>query len=140
MGTRADFYVGRGEDAEWLGSIAWDGYPDGGIPDEIKTADSEDGFRRTVAAFIDCREDGTVPSDGWPWPWETSHTTDYAYSFEAGKVYASSFGSSWWAADAERPENDDGDASEATVFPDMSSRQNVTPGRRSGVMVVESKP
>jgi hypothetical protein len=29
MGTRADFYVGRGETAEYLGSIAWDGYPDG---------------------------------------------------------------------------------------------------------------
>jgi hypothetical protein len=29
MGTRADFYVGRGGQAEWLGSIAWDGYPSG---------------------------------------------------------------------------------------------------------------
>jgi hypothetical protein len=29
MGTRADFYVGRGETAEWLGSIAWDGNPGG---------------------------------------------------------------------------------------------------------------
>jgi len=26
MGTRADFYVGMGKDAEWLGSVAWDGY------------------------------------------------------------------------------------------------------------------
>lgn len=29
MGTIADFYVGRGPKAEWIGSIAWDGYPDG---------------------------------------------------------------------------------------------------------------
>jgi hypothetical protein len=29
MGTRADFYVGRGPDAEWLGSVAMDGYPSG---------------------------------------------------------------------------------------------------------------
>jgi hypothetical protein len=29
MGTRADFYVGRGKDAEWLGSVAFDGYPSG---------------------------------------------------------------------------------------------------------------
>jgi hypothetical protein len=28
MSSRADFYVGRGEDAIWLGSIALDGYPD----------------------------------------------------------------------------------------------------------------
>ena len=27
MGTRADFYVGRGDAAEWIGSIAYDGYP-----------------------------------------------------------------------------------------------------------------
>jgi hypothetical protein len=29
MGTRADFYIGCGRDSEWIGSIAWDGYPDG---------------------------------------------------------------------------------------------------------------
>lgn len=29
MSTRADFYVGRGAEAEWIGSISWDGYPDG---------------------------------------------------------------------------------------------------------------
>lgn len=28
MGTRADFYVGTGANAEWLGSIAYDGHPD----------------------------------------------------------------------------------------------------------------
>ena len=25
MGTRADFYVGVGKKAEWLGNVAWDG-------------------------------------------------------------------------------------------------------------------
>lgn len=29
MGTRADFYVKRTDHLLWLGSIAWDGYPDG---------------------------------------------------------------------------------------------------------------
>ncbi len=29
MGTRADFYTGRGQTAQWLGSIAWGGYPVG---------------------------------------------------------------------------------------------------------------
>ena len=29
MGTRADLYIGRGTDAEWIGSVAWDGYPSG---------------------------------------------------------------------------------------------------------------
>ncbi len=31
MGTRADFYVGLGEQAEWLGSVAWDGNPDNDV-------------------------------------------------------------------------------------------------------------
>ena len=26
MGSRADFYIGEGTEAEWLGSVAWDGY------------------------------------------------------------------------------------------------------------------
>jgi hypothetical protein len=26
MGTRGDFYVGRGKDAEWIGSIAYDAF------------------------------------------------------------------------------------------------------------------
>jgi hypothetical protein len=43
MGTRSDFYVGKGKDAEWIGSIAWDGYRSGielTAPDKetIKTA------------------------------------------------------------------------------------------------------
>jgi hypothetical protein len=29
MGTRADFYIGRGKRALWLGSVAFDGYPAG---------------------------------------------------------------------------------------------------------------
>lgn len=42
MGTRADFYVGRGESAEWLGSIAWDGYPSGiDYQDVLRPADEE---------------------------------------------------------------------------------------------------
>jgi hypothetical protein len=28
MSSRADFYIGRGQDMRWLGSIAMDGYPD----------------------------------------------------------------------------------------------------------------
>lgn len=31
MGTRADFYVGRGENAKWIGSITRGGYIEGGV-------------------------------------------------------------------------------------------------------------
>lgn len=42
MGTRADFYSGRGKTAEWLGSIAWDGTE---IPDEILYAHDDAMYR-----------------------------------------------------------------------------------------------
>ena len=47
MGTRADFYIGRGAEAEWLGSIAWDGYP-GGIDAGIKEATDDAVYRQAI--------------------------------------------------------------------------------------------
>jgi len=134
MGTRADFYVGRGEQAEWLGSIAWNGYPEG-IPEEVKGAPTEAVFREAVEKMIQERDDGTHPREGWPWPWEDSQTTDYAYAFETDTVYASCFGSGWWKAAAEEPDYAKLDR-KAAIFPNMKDRQNVTLGKRSGVIIV----
>ena len=132
MGTRADFYIGRGENAEWLGSIAWDGHPDGAVS-ELASAESEDDFRNLLAMFAAKRDDWTSPDQGWPWPWEDSRTTDYAYAFDDGKVWASCFGRTWSPAkDYDPPE----DAVKEAVFPDMSAKKNVTFGKRSGVIVV----
>lgn len=135
MGTRADFYVGRGAEAEWLGSIAWDGYPEG-IPEDLKSKQSEAEFRERVAAFIASRNDGTKPEDGWPWPWEDSNTTDYAYALDDGVVMASPFGNTWFDASGDKPESEDLDNDTKQVFPDMTSRRKVTFGRRSGIMVI----
>ena len=131
MGTRADFYVGRGKSAEWLGSIAWDGYPDG-IPESVKGAESEASYRDAVRAMLDGREDATVPAMGWPWPWDDSGTTDYTYAFDGGTVHASCFGSPWWAAVEEAPEDVEGLPAD---HPDMSARKATTLGKRSGLMV-----
>lgn len=133
MGTRADFYVGRGNQAEWLGSIAWDGYPSG-IDDEVLQSISEQEYRIAVEKFLQSREDATLPKDGWPWPWDDSNTTDYAYAFENNKVYAACFGYSWFIATEDEPEEDE--ENKQCVFPDMSSRKNVTLGGRSGLIVV----
>jgi hypothetical protein len=43
MGTRADFYIGRGESAEWVGSVAWDGQPSG-MPEPLLTATTKGDF------------------------------------------------------------------------------------------------
>ena len=139
MGTRADFYVGKGEDSEWLGSIAWDGdlY---GIPDEILDAFEETDYRREVVKFLKGRDDGTFPEQGWPWPWKDSHTTDCAYTFFKGNVWASSFGHGWGLVKKLKniPDPDDREkfCTEPCIFPDMKDRQNVTLGKRSGVTLI----
>lgn len=133
MGTRADFYVGRGKDAEWLGSIAWDGYT---IPDSIRRAKERGAYRKAVKRFLQGRKDATFPKDGWPWPWDDSGTTDYAYAFDKTRTYASVFGGPWWSAKSERKDDPKGPKAE---FPDMSSKKNVQfGGQRSGLIVVSA--
>src|SRR5205085_462948 len=90
MGTRADFYVGRGEGATWLGSIAWDGYPEGGVAELLGIKDKH-AWMAAVHRFIVSREDGTTTDLGWPWPWEDSNTTDFSYTWDDG-VWVTCFG------------------------------------------------
>ncbi|AKQ59706.1 hypothetical protein ACR55_01836 [Bordetella hinzii] len=138
MGTRADFYVGRGDKAEWLGSVAWDGYPDGFERDGLLNASTEQQFREAVADELASRLDGTTPEMGWPWPWEDSHTTDYAYAFDFGKVYGSC-GDHWFDAHAvSTGAGDDETAADDTPvkYPNMTAIQNVDFGSRSGVIFI----
>ena len=125
MGTRADFYIGavRGD---WLGSIAWDGYPSG-IPDAIKLAATEDDYN-----------DATLAEMGWPWPWNDSATTDWAYAW-TGTVMASCFGRSWIFVPREGDGPDEWPEGPAPIFPDMSARKRVTFGPRSGVILIRSR-
>ena len=138
MGTRADFYIGRGVDAEWIGSIAYDGYPDG-IDKQVLGCQSEDSFRHAVIAFLAPRDDKTFPADGWPWPWMTSSTTDYAYAIDAGHVYASCFGGPWFQCEtpeAQRPYDSEGTRA---AFPDMTAfKQRAKFGAHSGIMLLSS--
>lgn len=145
MGTRADFYVGRGENSEWIGSIAWDGYPDG-IVDGATVGDAKDSlifnatteadYRREVESFFAKRQDVTRPADGWPWPWEDSCTTDYAYAFDDAKVFASCFGSQWFDPMQEQPDEPD-DAKKVT-FPRFSKERMAPAGsKKSGVFLIE---
>lgn len=156
MGTRADFYVGHGEKMEWLGSIAWDGYPRGvaakgdvcAKPEELGghpvfAAKIEKEYREAVEKLLASRDDAILPKDGWPWPWKDSCLTDYSYSFFHGKTWASIFGRRWYD-----PVNDGVDErseeeqeiyhnGQKIEFPDMSDVQNVALGKRSGVIVVK---
>jgi hypothetical protein len=135
MGTRADFYIGRGEKAEWLGSIAWDGYP-GDKTHAVLNAANKRQFVDAVTDIASNSRDFTPASEGWPWPWEDSSTTDYAYAYDGEKVWVSCFGSAWMTpAEARNPDFEP--ASDKAVFPKMS-RDKAAPlgSHRSGVMVV----
>jgi hypothetical protein len=138
VGTRADFYVGRGAECEWIGSIAWDGYPDG-IDSDVLEADTEESYRATMAHFFASRDDVTMPDMGWPWPWDTSHTTDFAYALDEGTVYASRFGDPWQPAVLWlRDEQEDEPEGEAPIFHDMSERKNIRWDRGSGLMIISA--
>lgn len=151
MGTRADFYVGLDHGAEWLGSIAFDGYPDGVFHEDIAKEDrlyaghgDERQWREDVAEFLASRDDSTLPEHGWPWPWGTSATTDWAYTYDPARqaVLGSCFGSPWYVVADGPPQDAGGDFDEsidrdgfgAPTFPDMSERRNVRTDKGSGAI------
>jgi hypothetical protein len=91
MGTSADFFVGRGLEAKWVGSIAYDGYP---IDSQyavkswgVFDAKTEDQFRNCIREMRGKRDDFSGEEDGWPWSLGDSEETNYVYAFEDGKVY-----------------------------------------------------
>jgi hypothetical protein len=141
MGTRADFYSGKDESAEWLGSIAWDGYRDG-IDAAILGATNDADFRAAVAAFLAGRDDATTPDMGWPWPWDTSAISDCSYWHFDGKTW-DDWGGGYAPCDSEIPDEDadpqayaDFVASFAGIaYPNMAAVKNATLGPRSGVIV-----
>jgi hypothetical protein len=159
MGTRADFYIGQGEEAVWLGSVGWDGYPKGITPKSEETEKTWNGARRHIAIewpqgehlfdseneeeflarvqrYFQYRADVTLPEHGWPWPWDDSNTTDYAYSFHDGKVMASCFGSDWFDPREDYSDDEIEQRGEGTTFPNMKGRKNVAWGERSGLIFV----
>lgn len=141
MGTRADFYVGTGPSSEWLGSITWDGYPDG-WPKKAIGSKTEEEFRASVEELLaDDECTSTRPSDGWPWPWEDSRTTDYAYAWcSDGCVRLSSFGRRWETPSEHKERSDEDEIAKLgdDEVVDMSARKAgiETIMAKSGLIVV----
>ena len=136
MGTRSDFYIGLDPDTmEWLGSIAWDGYP-GGIDWDVLGAVTAKAFRVEVSRWLDSREDGTKPGMGWPWPWEDSDLTDFSYAFADGCVWVNY--KDRWGKVSEYMEDgpEELESGPRATFPNMKDRQNVNFGKRSGMIFV----
>jgi len=74
----------------------------------------------------------TLPAQGWPWPWEDSRTTDYAYAYTPKGIMVSLYGHGWVHLD-ECPSGE-WDDTKTAVFPDMSDRKAVATGGRSGLL------
>lgn len=126
---------------QWLGSVALDGYPSGFSDQEgtiMLTAKSEKEFSAALAEVLSSKSHATTPDMGWPWPWDDSLLTDYAYVFdvEAGEVKAFCFGRPF---DLASDEDDSEEPKVVGYFPDMSEVKNVTYGRRSGLIVVSAR-
>jgi len=116
MGTRAAFWVGdpRNLDArEWLGCVAWDGYPNNHGFATLLKASTEEEFRNAVAEIEKKRDDFAQPSGGWPFPWTGDiFLTDFTYAFFDGVVQVACFHSGFIPADSldgemEWPEEED---------------------------------
>lgn len=152
MGTRADFYIGKGKDAEWIGSIAWDGYRDG-IPSTILNSHRPSVFRRRVVEWLKERNDATFPNQGWPWPWDDSSTSDCSYWYFEGRCWdvwpkISGGKGVWVPCDVAEPKWGNRGASETrqmakflkgckpVEFPNMADKKQVTMGERSGLIVL----
>jgi hypothetical protein len=94
--------LGRGKDAEWLGSITNNGFPDR-LPPMIMNAATEQEYRAGVRSLLELRADSHKPVDGWPWPWDDSTMTDFAYAWD-GQVLGTCFGGPWMTPNDEPPD------------------------------------
>lgn len=134
MGTRADYYLGR--DGTWLGSIAWDGYP-AGQPADLLAATTEAEYQEALAGLLE-RKDASIPAvHGWPWPWEDSALTDYAYAYEDGAVWVCRFDGPWHPAGEELPDEEPKGSHAWPLHGGVA--QEVTLGPRSGLIVATVK-
>ena len=91
MGTRAAFFIGDPHDIEnreWLGCIAWDGYPDGDCA-RLADARTPEEFRGMIANIAEERDDFSYPDKGgFPFPWiDDLFLTDCVYAFFDGAAH-----------------------------------------------------
>jgi hypothetical protein len=78
---RADFYtLDEDRGMVWLGSVTKFGDPSM-VPAEILIQNGLQNFEFELDDYLECHPYGVKASEGWPWEWEDSQMTDYAYLF-----------------------------------------------------------
>ncbi|MFE5565037.1 hypothetical protein ACFQ68_08600 [Amycolatopsis japonica] len=102
-----DFYLGRGEYAEWIGSLYGKCSPENFLavaPIRLEiTATDEAVFREAVTDAFDVWEEERLGrayrrEGGWPWSWNTSHISSWIITFDPGDgaVFATVGGGVRW--------------------------------------------
>jgi len=148
MGTRCDFWVqikpGMMKVKDWRGSLAWDGYPRGiehervGFPNFTRITRTAD-FLEAINVTLAKRDDFTHIHMGYPWPWTDSHLTDFSYVFNEPehRVDVYFFGKLIPPEHVLDEPIFNPEGEKVPIFPDMTRVQNVTMGRRSGLIIVQ---
>ena len=123
MGTRCDFYQGRGETARYLGSIGHDAYVDA-MAERFAGVTDFASFEACLATVF--KEYGEISAkNGWPWPWRTSATTDTVVAFDEGRCWTAHPSDRWAPLDDFENPTD-----EPCVFADMLRDMESTPQGR----------
>jgi hypothetical protein len=88
----ADFYLGRGPNAEYLGSTQTfqDGDPEAVDAWAIFQSVSEEEY--TEQDYRDEVSHLVAPDRAWPHPHDNSEATEWAYAYDQGTVYVYRFG------------------------------------------------
>lgn len=81
---------------------------------------TEKEFKKRLDRYFKYRDDIFLPKDGWPWFWHSSDGTDYTYTFDEGKVWASHVGAAWFDPKNE-PENSCKLEGGISIFPNMEN-------------------
>ncbi|WP_232376416.1 hypothetical protein [Amycolatopsis aidingensis] len=122
MSSYTDFYFGRGENANWLGSLRGECCPENFLtvpPSRLALAATDEStFRPAVADTLGVWEDERLGQAyrrelGWPWPWYTSHDSSWIIVFDPAPraVFVTVGGGVTWHRidphDPQFPEGDD---------------------------------
>ncbi|MEO1208843.1 MAG: hypothetical protein AAFX78_04795 [Cyanobacteria bacterium J06638_20] len=86
-------------------------------------------YREVVEEILSSVSHSTTPDQGWPWPWDDSSVTDYAYCWDGSRVVI--------ASDDELEEDDEPEPFPRIPFmlPNQSHRRNVALDERSGLVI-----
>lgn len=137
MGTRCDFYLGRGLQAKYLGSVGHDAFADEMAVVFADITTEEQFTERLKEVFSQYGE--IAAHHGWPWPWPSSVLTDTVVAFDEGRAWlrVKRDGESRWA-----PASNLDDVSDMRCeFANMLEQEQSTAGgrlrialRRAGIL------